>query len=295
MKEDSVIQKLFLTLCIILLLATVVIARDGAFVTISKEDFQEKGLRCGTRQVYEDEARDVEQFHREWMDRNSFIINAAATPQINVYFHVIRQNTTVNGGNIPDSWINSQMQVLNQAYSNFDFNLVSVDRTTNSQWFNGRKERQMKSALHQGGCGDLNIYSLKPGQNLLGWATFPWNCSGSNIAQDGIVIHYQTLPGGNLDPYNEGDTGTHEAGHWVGLYHTFQGGCQGSGDFVNDTPAEASPAYGCPTGRDTCSSPGLDPITNFMDYTDDDCMFNFTSGQNSRGTSYSCQYRSLCG
>jgi hypothetical protein len=268
-------------------------AADNFDKAVTRE-FQQKGLRCGTRIVYEDEARAIEADHQRWLSEIGPGLNANAIPNINVYFHVLRKDTTVTGGNIPDTWITAQINVLNQAYSNFSFNLVSVDRTTNAQWFGGSGENKMKGALRRGTCGDLNIYSIKPKGNLLGWATFPSDCAG-NQKMDGVVIHYQSLPGGPLAPYNQGDTGTHEVGHWVGLYHTFQGGCNAPGDSVSDTPYEASPAYGCPSGRDTCSSAGVDPIDNFMDYTDDACMDKFTTGQNSRSNSLSCQYRALCG
>ncbi|MGH3742615.1 MAG: zinc metalloprotease [Micromonosporaceae bacterium] len=215
-----------------------------------------------------------------------------AAVTVPVVAHVIMKDSTRAGGNIPNSMVTAQMSVLNSAYSGtgFSFTLSKTTRTTNAQWYdmaNSNAERNAKTALHEGGYNTLNMYISDLGQGLLGYATFP----GGSLTMDGVVVLNESLPGGTAAPYDEGDTGTHEVGHWLGLYHTFQGGCTGSGDFVDDTPAEASPAFGCPTGRDTCSGGGADPIHNFMDYTDDSCMFQFTAGQTTRMNSQWAAYR----
>ncbi|KAF9527475.1 hypothetical protein CPB83DRAFT_836633 [Crepidotus variabilis] len=229
--------------------------------------------------------------------------DAAAVGPVPVYFHVIYANTTLSGGYVPDSQITNQISVMNTAYASvpLSWSLVGTTRTLNADWFNNvgpgtSQQTAMKTALRQGGANALNVYTVGfksgAGAGLLGYSTFPSDYAG-NPTDDGTVILYSSLPGGTSSPYNLGQTLTHEAGHWVGLYHTFQGGCSGSGDSVSDTPAEASAAFGCPTGRDTCSTAGVDPIHNFMDYTDDSCMNQFTAGQATRLKSQIATYRGI--
>ena len=279
---------------------------DGTFIGPngrfhnSIRDFVESGGRCGAKDQ-DARLRVLRMPSRE----ASVQALAAGGVTINVYFHVIQQNGTAGSsgtGFVPMAWINSQISVLNQAYGgqtggqNTPFRFVSagVDYTVNTTWYNAgpdtAAEAAMKNALRRGTADDLNFYT-NSGAGLLGWATFPSDYA-RNPKDDGVVCYFRSLPGGNFPPYDLGDTGTHEIGHWLGLFHTFQGGCNGNGDSVSDTPSERSAAFGCPAGRDTCKNKGgADPIENFMDYTDDACMFRFTAGQSTRMDSMWVTYR----
>jgi hypothetical protein len=268
----------------------------------SKEAFVLSGARCAT--VMPDEQRIAKEGQRivdfnTQRGRAPFDPSAqrtAGSVTIKVYFHVIRKGTGAANGDIPTSMIDAQISTLNKAFAGtapggagaptpFKFVKTLVTRTTSATWYTAgpgtSAELSMKSTLRRGTSRDLNIYSNSPGGGLLGWATFPWefDTRANGAKLDGVVVLNQSLPGGTAAPYNLGDTAVHEVGHWFGLFHTFQGGCAVTGDRISDTPSEASPAFGCPTGRNTCAATGNDPITNFMDYTDDACMFKFTPKQ----------------
>jgi hypothetical protein len=205
---------------------------------------------------------------------------------INVAFHVIYfDDGFTQTGLLTQTDVDNQIAALNAAFNNVDFVLAATTFTNNFDWFfmqqGSIEELQAKTALHFDNNEFLNIYSCSGGgENLIGWATFPWQLRRDPV-NDGVVIAFDTVPGGT-PPYDEGDTCVHEVGHWCGLYHTFQLGCIPLNDRVADTPAERTPNFGCPASRDTCPAAGLDPIDNFMDYSDDICMTNFTPGQEAR-------------
>ena len=175
-------------------------------------------------------------------------------------------------------------------YSSFAyrFKLVSIHRYKNTVWHQDGQSARYRSRTRKGGARALNIWLVD--FPYLGIATFPWDYR-KHPRIDGIRVHYDSLPGGKIANFNLGGTATHEAGHWFGLFHTFQGGCTQLNDQVDDTPAQASPTSGCPAGRDSCAMSGMDPIHNYMDYSIDRCYNEFTPGQNARAHRMWAAYR----
>jgi hypothetical protein len=232
---------------------------------------------------------------------------APGSVTIDTVFHVISDHDlTRQERRRSEAMIADQVQVLNDSFSGatapgvaadtpFRFALTNTTWTTNVEWSTvspGRVEKEMKAALHEGDSETLNVYSADIGGGLLGWAYFPQSYNGgAGATNDGVVILDESMPGGTAGKYALGDTLTHEVGHWLMLEHTFAGGCSTAGDGVADTPAEAMPQFDCPIGADTCAAPGLDPIHNFMDYTQDTCMDMFTAGQAARMSDGWTEYR----
>jgi hypothetical protein len=258
-------------------------------------------LACGTRPLSLEEKQRADETTRQRIVERGAASRAAGSVNIPVWVHVVNQGGGLSNGDIPSTMISAQVAVLNDSFAGrtggantpFRFTLAGVTRRTDAALFNNCQDSAWRAALtsvRKGGAETLNIYTCKPA-SLFGWATFPSNYSWYPKS-DGVYLHYGTLPGSTWVPFNTGDTGVHEAGHWLGLYHTFEGGCSARNDQVADTPAEKQAHWGCPSGLDSCPQrAGLDPITNFMAYTDDSCMYEFTAGQSGRMDTQHGAYR----
>lgn len=228
------------------------------------------------------------------------VITALRTHRVNfqgrtvvpIRFHVIHQG---GQGYLPDSQLKAQVALLNRIYApaSFQFTIADVNLHENDVWFTNEPgtdaEFEMKTELGTDTAGSLNIYTAEPGGGLLGYATFPWWYADSPQL-DGVVLHHASFPNPPRPwvqqpwPYDLGMTGVHEIGHWCGLYHTFQGGCEAPGDDIPDTAYEENAATGCPLQQPSAclGETRFDPVENFMDYSDDACMKHFTPLQYQR-------------
>jgi hypothetical protein len=281
---------------------------------IDEQGVMRSGGLCATREYSAEEVRALEAEHLQDLmsGRLSIRPDYSAPTTIKVHFHVISDG---KNGVVSAKVLNDTIAQLNRTFGGGEggFNtgiqftwanavngqpVVYVNRSWYSAKPGSKAEAEMKKTIASKPENNpnhvFNIYTNSPGVyyggTLLGWATFPWELA-ANPLMDGVVMNNIALNHGGTTSYNSGDVVAHEAGHWLGLYHTFQGGCTGStsydgttglGDLVDDTAPEASYASGCPVGRDTCAGDGVDPIHNYMDYTSDTCQTGFTAGQNGR-------------
>ncbi|POR34544.1 Extracellular metalloprotease [Tolypocladium paradoxum] len=257
---------------------------------------QPEPLGCGAPHPSEELVEISSQFLIEEASLNEQSMVSADAIDVDTYIHVIASNESEDGGHVKQETIDKQMKVLNDNFANsgIRFTLKGTDWTINAGWAEFQDQLNMKKKLRKGSYRSLNLYYHTKVENNLGLCYYPGNApeGSDNWFLDGCDIISGSMPGGNAQNYNEGKTTTHEVGHWFGLMHTFEGGCEGPGDYVDDTPAQASATEGCPEGRNSCPNrPGLDPIHNYMDYSYDSCYWEFTNGQNNRMKSMWKQFR----
>lgn len=216
---------------------------------------------------------------------------------VNVLYRTAAQN-------ISDAQIQSQITVLNEDFSatNADYNNTStyntvksgninvrfvLDRivrksTTKTSWStNDAMKKAAQGIAPTTPTTKLNMWVCNLSGGILGYAQFP----GGNANTDGVVIDDNAFGrvGTAAAPFNKGRTATHEVGHWLNLRHIWGDATCGN-DQVGDTPLHNTANYGCPASghKSTCSGTPVEMTMNYMDYTDDACMYMFTIGQESR-------------
>ncbi|EMR01559.1 zinc metalloprotease [Cesiribacter andamanensis] len=277
--------------------------KNCASHAVLERQLQENPLLAKKLEAIEAQARVFEEAQRSTNGKISG--QAAATNSIiniPVIVHVIYSTSQQN---ISDAQIQSQINVLNAdfsaqnseigaglvptefasrvANSEISFSLAQVTRTYSSRTEWGTRD-DMKYTSKGGHdviqpSKYLNIWVCNIGGGILGYAQFP----GGNAATDGVVVGPQYFgdTGWVVAPFNKGRTTTHEIGHWLNLRHIWGDGRCNQDDFVSDTPTADRANYGCPK-YPTVHCRTNDMTMNYMDYTDDACMYMFSNGQKTR-------------
>jgi hypothetical protein len=287
--------------------------RDFAELVRSPE-FRQWGLRCGTPAPAFDDADGGAVFPNFLAGSPSDCTLSATSPaavyapsegplyRIPVVVHVIRRSNGTTG-NISVACVQGAIEMLNDDFraragtqgapgtdTRIEFFLAETDPqgnptsgitySNNNTWYDD--SGSYWNTLAWDPTRYMNIYT-NTASGALGYVSqFPQE-SGTGTLSDRVVVRWDAFgPCATLSPYNLNRTLTHEVGHYLGLFHTFQSGCGTSscyttGDRICDTDPERDPRFGCPTSAASCSTP--DPIRNYMDYTDDACMWEFTPEQ----------------
>jgi len=246
----------------------------------------------------------IEQFTRDYIANNpQSRLLASGIIEIPVVVNVVYKTAAQN---ISQAQIQSQIDALNNDYAalNADYALTPslfqgvasgdcgirfvldqvVRKSTTKTSFstnNGVKKASSGGVAPTSPTTKLNIWVCNLSSGLLGYAQFP----GGSSATDGVVIDDNAFgtTGTAAAPFNKGRTATHEVGHWLNLRHIWGDATCGS-DLVGDTPLHNTANYGCPTypHKSTCTGTPVEMTMNYMDYTDDACMYMFSAGQKAR-------------
>ncbi len=266
---------------------------------------------CASAEVLEEQMKADPALRQRMAEIEEFTQRVAANPgqfrlvngmiEIPVVFNVLYRTTAEN---VSLAQLQSQIDVLNEDYSatNADYNLTSTYNTVKSgdvgirfvlDAVNRKKTNKTSwstnDAMKKSASGiaptspttKLNIWVCNMGGGILGYAQFP----GGSSATDGVVLDNNATgrTGTAAAPFNKGRTATHEVGHWLNLRHIWGDATCGN-DQVGDTPLHNTANYGCPAAghKSTCTGTPVEMTMNYMDYTDDACMYMFSAGQKSR-------------